>query len=249
MKSKFLSLKIVGNVGFAAVLAVATLTGCYTPDGRPDNTATGALAGGAMGAATGAAIGSASHSAGEGALIGAAAGTVLGALVGHSADEAQAARERQAYVAVPPPPAASLSTEDIKSMSRAGLKEDTIIAQIIASHAVYHLSANEIIDLHNAGVSQKVIDYMINTPTTAPVDNPVPVATTTAPPAPVAETVVVAPGPGYVWVGGEWLWGPTGWYWAPGRWVWPPYPGAIWVGGYWHYGPHGWARYGGHWRR
>ena len=64
-----------------AVVAVAMLmTGCYTPEGTPDNTGTGALMGGAIGAISGAAIGGPRHG-GEGALIGAAAGVIAGGLM------------------------------------------------------------------------------------------------------------------------------------------------------------------------
>ena len=57
-----------------------------------------------------------------------------------------------------------MSVADVKAMARAQVSDDTIIAQIVNSHTVYHLSATDIIDLHQAGVSQKVIDFMINTP-------------------------------------------------------------------------------------
>ena len=225
------------------------LTGCYTPEGRPDYTGTGALEGGAMGAATGAIIGSASHSAGAGALIGAAAGSILGGLIGHSADQAQEARLRQEYPATyyRAQQGVPLGVADIKALSRAAVSDDTIIAQIVNSHTVYHLSANDIIDLHQSGVSQRVIDFMINTVSTVPAAA-ASVVVTGPPPAPYTEPVVAAPGPGYVWVNGEWVWN-NGWYWLAGYWMFPPYPGAFWVGGYWVHGPRGWVRYGGHWRR
>ena len=79
---------------------------------------------------------------------------------------------------------------------------------------MYHLDANALIDLHKAGVSQKVIAYMVNTA------NPV---VAQAPPPPPAETMVVAPGPDYVWVDGEWVWNGGTWVWIGGRWALPPY--------------------------
>jgi hypothetical protein len=63
-----------------------------------------------------------------------------------------------------------------------------------------------------------------------------------------AETVVVTPGPGYVWVGGEWVWN-NGWVWVGGHWVLPPYPQGVWVHGYWGRGPRGWYHVPGRWRR
>ena len=248
MKTNTLSLKKAGGVALAAALAATALTGCYTPEGRPDNTATGALVGAASGAGIGAAA-AGRHDAGAGALIGAGAGALFGALLGHSADEAQEARLRQQYPdtyarAVQGVP---LSVADIKSMNKAGLKDETIIAQISNSHTVFHLDARQIIDLHDSGVSQTVIDFMINTPSMAPAPSPA-VAVSDAPPPPTVEPIPAVPGPGYVWVNGEWLWN-GGWYWSAGYWALPPYPGAIWVGGYWGRGPRGWVRYGGHWRR
>jgi hypothetical protein len=233
----------------AAALAAGAVTGCYNPNGTQDNTATGALTGGAFGAATGALIGSASHSAGEGTLIGAAAGTLFGGLIGHSADQEQEARLRQQYpetynravMAMP------LSLADIRALSRAGVSDDTIISQIINSHTIFHLNATDIIDLHADGVTQRVIDYMINTPNTV-----TPAATAVVvsapPPPPPVEPVIPMPGPDYVWTGGEWVWN-DGWYWSAGYWALPPAPGFFWVGGEWRHGPHGYVRYGGHWGR
>ena len=50
------------------------------------------------------------------------------------------------------------------------------------------------------------------------------------PPAPVSETIVAAPGPGFVWVGGYWGWGGGRWRWEGGHWARPPHAGARWVG-------------------
>jgi hypothetical protein len=56
-----------------------------------------------------------------------------------------------------------LSTSDVKKMSKAGLSDNVNIDQIKATKSVFHLSTADIIDLKKSGVSQKVIDYMINT--------------------------------------------------------------------------------------
>lgn len=60
----------------------------------------------------------------------------------------------------------------------------------------------------------------------AVVDNEVVV--TEAPPPPIVEETVVAPGPGFVWVGGVWAWHGR-WVWEKGHWAHPPRPGAVWV--------------------
>ena len=60
-----------------------------------------------------------------------------------------------------------LGVADVKALAGAGISDDVIISQIRNSRTVYHLSAADIIDLHNSGVSDRVVNYMINTPTTA----------------------------------------------------------------------------------
>jgi len=234
-----------------AVLALVGV-GCEYPNGDPNYTGSGALVGGGAGAVTGAAIGGESHG-GEGALIGAAVGAAAGGLIGHSMDQQQQQRlyrqSPQTYTRVDQ--GQPLSVEDVKALARAGVSDDVIISQIRSSHTVYHLNASEIIDLRNAGVSNPVIDFMINTPATVGGVSVAPPATTVVvaqpPPPPPAETVVLAPGPDYVWIAGEWAWNGH-WVWVAGHWGYPPYARAVWVRGYWYQGPRGWYRSPGHWR-
>jgi hypothetical protein len=229
---KTIIVKSVAAVGLAGLLA-----GCTTPYGQPDYTANGALIGGASGATIGALADR--REPGIGALIGGAAGLIAGGLVGHSMDQQAEARSAPPPAYYPPPPGPPPSINDIEAMTRSGLSDDVIIGQINNTRAVYHLDANALIDLHKAGVSQKVIAYMVNTA------NPV---VAQAPPPPPAETMVVAPGPDYVWVDGEWVWNGGTWVWIGGRWALPPYRHAVWVGVRWERGPYGWHRAGGHWR-
>ena len=51
-----------------------------------------------------------------------------------------------------------------------------------------------------------------------------------APPAPIFETVGIAPGPGYFWIGGYYHWYGNRWGWVRGHYERPPRRGAIWVG-------------------
>ena len=134
------------------------------------------------------------------------------------------------------------------ALAKAGISEDVIISQIKAARTVFHVSSADIIDLRDSGVTDKIVNYMIDT---AAVDANVPTTSTVvvqqAPPPPPVETVVVAPGPDYVWVGGEWVWN-GGWFWRAGYWGNPPYGCTIWVGGRsWHDG-RGWHAERGHWR-
>jgi len=238
--------KSILTIGSAAVL----LTGCQNPDGTVNNTGTGALAGGALGALTGAAIGGYRHG-GQDALIGAAAGVVAGGLIGYTMDREQEARlKAQAPVTYAKVDQGQpLSVADVKALAKAGIAEDVIISQIGNSHTVYHLSSADIIDLRDSGVTDKVINFMINTASMAVAPAPAPeVVVQVAPPPVPAETVVVAPGPEYVWVGGEYVWGGGTWVWVGGHWGVPPHPHAIWVGGRsWHDG-RGWHHDHGHWR-
>src|SRR5580700_4936452 len=119
------------SVGYAALAATLVLSGCYTPEGRPDNTATGALTGGAIGAGTGAIIGSASHNAGAGALIGAAVGALTGGIIGNSIDQQQRERIQQQApetwqrVEQGQP----LGLADVKALVKAGVSDEVIISQ------------------------------------------------------------------------------------------------------------------------
>jgi len=81
----------------------------------------------------------------------------------------------------------------------------------------------------------------------APVPSSGVIYVNSGPPAPLVDTVVVAPGPGYVWIRGAWAWDRR-WMWRTGYWVRPPRPGAVWIQPYYGYrgGHHVWHR--GYWR-
>jgi hypothetical protein len=188
-------------------------------------------------------------------LIGAAAGALAGGLIGNSADREQEARlQSQApdtYVRVNQQQ--PLSIADVKALAKAGIAEDVIINQIASTHSGFRLSSTDIIDLRDSGVSDKVINYMISTvgdPSAIVSGAPNVVVVADAPPPPPvpAETItVVQPGPGYIWVGGDWVWSGR-WVWVGGHWAYPPHPHGAWVSGYWVKGPHGWYKTEGYWR-
>jgi len=234
---------------FALGSAALLLTGCQNPDGTINNTGSGAVIGGAMGALTGAAIGGSRHG-GVDALIGAGAGALAGGLIGNSMDREQEARLKaqapQTYARVDQ--GQPLSVADVKSMAKAGINEEVIISDINSSRTVFHLSAMDIIDLRDGGVPDKVINCMIETASTASVGSQSVVTTVQAPPPAPADTVVVAPGTGYVWVGGEWVWQGAGWVWVGGHWILPPYPHAIWIAGRSWHDRYGWHHARGYWR-
>jgi len=243
---------------FAAIVVGVPLllvAGCYTPEGRPDNTATGALAGGAIGAGTGAIIGG--RNAGAGALIGGAIGALTGGIIGNSIDQQQRARvqEQAPETWQRVEQGQPLSTADVKALAKAGVSDEVIISQIRNSRVAYHLSTADIIDLKDAGVSEKVIDFMINTASYGSAPPPPPpadyeeVVVAQPPPPPIVEDVYYpAPGPGYVWIGGSWGWYGGRWVWVRGRWGWPPHRRAVWVGGYWERRGGSGVWISGHWR-
>ncbi|MCL5096692.1 MAG: YXWGXW repeat-containing protein [Candidatus Omnitrophica bacterium] len=233
-------MKTVVIKSVAAAALAGLLAGCVSPSGYTDYTGSGALVGGVSGATIGALA--ARENPGAGALIGGLAGLVAGGLIGHSMNQ-QAEAEREVIpppVYTPAPQRPPPTIADIEAMSKAGVSDDVIISDINSTHAVYNLDANTIIALKNAGVSEKVINYMINTSSNLTVSQ--------APPPPPQQTVVVAPGPGYVWVGGEWIWNGAGWTWIAGHWVLPPFSHAVWIGPRWIHAHRGWHRVQGYWR-
>lgn len=150
--------------------AVLLVAGCQTPEGRTDRTASGALGGGVLGAGTGAIIGSASGNAGAGAAIGGALGALTGGIIGRSIDQAQreSLQEQSPSTLQRVEQGQPLGLADIKALAKAGVSDEVIVSQIRNSRVVYRLTTAEIIDLKDSGVSEKVIDFMINTPSLYP---------------------------------------------------------------------------------
>lgn len=139
---------------FCLFVGSLLITSCSTKTG------TGILVGAGVGAGTGAIIGG-----GEGALIGGAVGAVAGGLVGAALDEQdrKIMEQRSPQTLHRIDRGEQLSLQDIKNMSRNGLSDDVIINQIKATNSVFNLSSDQIIDLKESGVSQKVINYMVKT--------------------------------------------------------------------------------------
>ncbi len=69
-----------------------------------------------------------------------------------------------------------------------------------------------------------------------------------APPTARVEARVVAPGPGYIWVPGYYVWDGRAYVWTAGRWMMPPRPRAEWVAPHWQHERRGWFFVEGHWR-
>jgi hypothetical protein len=71
---------------------------------------------------------------------------------------------------------------------------------------------------------------------------------TIAPPAPIVETYGVAPGPGYIWMGGYWNWVGGRHVWVGGHWA-AGRAGYVWAPHHWVQGRDGWHMAEGHWVR
>jgi hypothetical protein len=56
----------------------------------------------------------------------------------------------------------NLSLADIKALAKAEVVDDIVISQINNTRSIFSLTAQAIIELKNAGVSEKVIAYMMN---------------------------------------------------------------------------------------
>ena len=203
------------------IVVPMALSACTNPYGRPDYTASGALAGGG----TGAVVGSLARHPGPGALVGGAVGAVVGGLIGHGMDQAQEAQLRQSapQTLQRVEQGQPLTVADVEALAQAGISDDLIISQIRNSRTVYHLTTADIIALKNKEVSDRVIDFMINTPSQIPSAEVVG-EVGPQPPPPPPQQIVVAPGPDYVWVDGAWVWFGDGWMWHEGYWHRPAYP-------------------------
>jgi hypothetical protein len=170
--------------------AVLLPVGCSSMSG----TDKGLLAGGAIGTGAGALIGHATGHTGAGAVIGSITGAAVGGLAGAASDEhkhEQAVRQAQAQ-------RGPLGLEQIAEMARSGVGDAVIIEQIRVSGYVYRLTADQITWLHQAGVSDVVIQTMLRTEYGRVVFTPPPPPPVVYGPPPV---VVVEPPPPRVGVG------------------------------------------------
>src|ERR1035437_6429758 len=112
-----------------------------------------------------------------------------------------------------------VTVSDVKALTKAGLSDEIIISQIRNTTTIYHLNTADIIDLKNSKVSEKIIDFMINTATpiqstqagTQTQTGEVARVVEVSPPVIASESVIVAPAP-YIWVDDLWFW--DGYYWG-----------------------------------
>lgn len=130
----------------------------FSTCGCQSKTGTGALAGGAVGAGVGGALGG-----GQGALIGGAAGVLAGGLIGASLDD----QDRKVMEQSSPRTVdrmdrgEPLTVNDVIRLSQGGVSDSTIIGYMEQTNTTYRLSQAQIRRLQDAGVSQRVVNYMV----------------------------------------------------------------------------------------
>jgi len=137
---------------YSVVLLVLVLSSCAS------NTGTGVIAGGTIGASVGGIAGG-----GRGALIGGAAGAIAGGLIGAALDEQdRRVMERNSPRTVDRMDRGEpLTINDVIKLSQSGVSDDTIVRYMTDTSSYYSLSQAQIRRLQDAGVSQRVINDMI----------------------------------------------------------------------------------------
>lgn len=168
-------------VGLAVVLLAQ-------PAMAQNGTRNGAVLGGVGGAVIGGIIGHQNRETPEGALIGGAVGAVAGGLIGNARDD-KLARERyqqqqyqqqqqwnqqrynqtnfNTYRSTPSRPTvvqSGVTIADVLSMTRSGIGESVIINHVYATGIQRRIDTQEIIMLHQQGVSENVINAMQQAP-------------------------------------------------------------------------------------
>lgn len=135
------------------VFLMLLLASCST------NKGTGAISGCMIGAGAGS-LGGGAH----GTWIGSAAGVIAGSLIGIFLDE----QDRKVMEKSSPRTVdrmergEPLTINDVIKLSQGGVSDDTIIRYIRDTGSTYNLSQPQVRRLQDAGVSQRVIDEMMD---------------------------------------------------------------------------------------
>ena len=130
------------------------VSGCST------NTGIGVLSGGGLGAGIGVVLGG----GGGGALIGSAAGLITGGLIGAVLDE----QDRKVVSKTSPRTidrmdrGEPLTLNDVIKLSQSGVSDEAIISYLVETHSIYDLSRTQIRRLQSSGVSERVIQFMMD---------------------------------------------------------------------------------------
>ena len=140
---------------------------------------------------------------------------------------------------------------EVLKLKNASVAEDTIVAFIKGQNLNYDLASQDIINLHNQGVSAAVLNAMVVSgkgaaPSPAPAVAPQPVPFLPPPPAqPAVATAAIPSDAAYFYQElspyGHWLLAEDNqWYWQPTTVVQTPGWRPYWDGGHWLYTDQGW---------
>lgn len=139
--------------GVVLVLLASSAVHAQTETGR------GMLGGGAAGAVIGGIIGHQNHETAEGALIGGAVGAIAGGLLGNNRDQ-QNYRNYQYQQQQAVLYSQGVSFQDVVVMSQNGVSQQVIINQIQTNGVQQRPNVHDIINLHQQGVAEPVINSM-----------------------------------------------------------------------------------------
>lgn len=160
----------MATIGRLICLATLFSAGCASMS----ETGKGVVGGSLIGSAVGTGIGFATGNPRAGAAIGGLAGAGIGGAVGSEKDEQQrertdAIRLAEAQVEAGRVSRGPLSIADVIGMGRPDpttgrvISDDVIIGTIRSTGSQYNLSPQDLRELSNAGVSDKVVQEMLNT--------------------------------------------------------------------------------------
>ncbi len=128
------------------------------------NTQAGGTIGGLSGAAMGALAGAERGKSLEGAAIGAAAGTLLGGTIGNQIDRDISRENSFRQASFEEAASHAVSIDAVSNMVASGLSDDVIAEHIRANGAIQRLTAQDLIQLKQRGVSDRVINVMQQAP-------------------------------------------------------------------------------------
>jgi len=141
--------------------AALAMSGCGTPGSRQEAvSAAGAAVGAGVGLVAGAALHRPIEGMAAGALIGGGSGAVAGGRMDQKAEANAAAQQfqaAQARVAANPP----VGKDDVIMMTKASVSEDVIVSKVNSASFVTPITSQDIVDMKNAGVSDKVMNAML----------------------------------------------------------------------------------------
>ncbi len=72
--------------------------------------------------------------------------------------------------ATPAPRPSALTESDVLAMVKAGMSDNDILRRIDATHTIFHLSSDDVVRLRQEGVSDRVVNDMLDTSVRAAAD-------------------------------------------------------------------------------